>query len=194
MSAAMVVMAALAGFLFSQRGPLLVSNSKEKIPANLDDGRKEMAQVKSPVAEAELLAVKPQSISSAPHLEPAYVSDRKIVGARPEKSTNGPAVNEIAAVQSVAKTPMPRNGKKLVGSPRSDKEDAGSNSANFLVVGASFVRANPSANAKIITTLAPGTPIEVTGPAGEYFRVRALGTDTIRGYVHREDAFFEQKR
>jgi hypothetical protein len=88
---------------------------------------------------------------------------------------------------------MPRNGKKLVGSPRSDKEDAGSNSANFLVVGASFVRANPSANAKIITTLAPGTPIEVTGPAGEYFRVRALGTDTIRGYVHREDAFFERK-
>jgi general secretion pathway protein A len=64
---------------------------------------------------------------------------------------------------------------------------------NFVVTAASFVRSKPSSKAAILTTLRPGTRIKVTGITGEYFRVRALGTERVSGYVHKEDAFFEPK-
>jgi len=43
----------------------------------------------------------------------------------------------------------------------------------------------------VIATLRPGTRIQVVGRTGEYFRVRSLDNEAIRGYVHKEDAFFE---
>ena len=67
-------------------------------------------------------------------------------------------------------------------------------SRELFVIGASFVRAAPRPNAEIIATLPPGTRIQVTGPRGEYYGVRSRGTTTIRGYVHKEDAFFERKK
>lgn len=65
-----------------------------------------------------------------------------------------------------------------------------SKAANLAVTGNSFVRSSPRANAKIITTLLPGTRIQVTGRTGEYYTIRSLDTKAIRGYVHKEDAFF----
>jgi len=56
------------------------------------------------------------------------------------------------------------------------------------------VRSSPTSNAKIITTLLPGTRIEVTGRMGEYYTIRSLDTKGIRGYVHKEDAFFGSAR
>lgn len=59
----------------------------------------------------------------------------------------------------------------------------------------SFVRSAPRSNAKIIATLKPGTEIEVVSRKGPYFSVRAtVDGHTIRGYVHREDAFFGRVR
>jgi general secretion pathway protein A len=69
-----------------------------------------------------------------------------------------------------------------------------SKNRELFVIGASFVRAAPSPNAEIIATLPPGTRIQVTGPTREYYGVRSRGTTTIRGYVHKEDAFFERKK
>jgi hypothetical protein len=66
--------------------------------------------------------------------------------------------------------------------------------ANLAVTGNSFVRSSPTSNAKIITTLLPGTRIEVTGRMGEYYTIRSLDTKGIRGYVHKEDAFFGSAR
>jgi general secretion pathway protein A len=65
---------------------------------------------------------------------------------------------------------------------------------SFEVSGASsFVRSSPRSDAKIIATLQPGTEIKVLSKRGNYFRVRAtVDGETIRGYVHREDAFFER--
>lgn len=66
--------------------------------------------------------------------------------------------------------------------------------ANLAVTGNSFVRSSPTSNAKIITTLLPGTRIQVTGRMGEYYTIRSLDTKGIRGYVHKEDAFFGSAR
>jgi len=64
-------------------------------------------------------------------------------------------------------------------------------SAGFAVVGNSYVREKPASKADVIATLRPGTRIQVVGRTGEYFRVRSLDNEGIRGYVHKEDAFFE---
>jgi hypothetical protein len=68
------------------------------------------------------------------------------------------------------------------------------NRANLAVTGNSFVRSRPTSNAKIITTLLPGARIQVTGRMGEYYTIRSLDTKGIRGYVHKEDAFFGSAR
>jgi len=62
------------------------------------------------------------------------------------------------------------------------------------VTGNSFVRSSPTYNAKIITTLPPGTRIQVIGRMGDYYTIRSLDTNGIRGYVHKEDAFFGRPR
>jgi len=62
----------------------------------------------------------------------------------------------------------------------------------YQVVGNSFVREEPTAGSEIIATLRPGTQIQLMGKRGEYFRIGAsFNGETIRGYVHEEDAFFE---
>jgi hypothetical protein len=80
------------------------------------------------------------------------------------------------------------------GSAPAPRENRRENAAavHFFVTGASFVRSHPTSNAEIIATLQPGTRINVAGRTGEYYRVRSLEADTIRGYVHKEDAFFER--
>jgi general secretion pathway protein A len=65
---------------------------------------------------------------------------------------------------------------------------------NLRVVGASVVRDHPRANAKIIATLEPGSRVTVLARSRDYYRVRSMDNKSIRGYVHREDAFFESKR
>jgi hypothetical protein len=64
-------------------------------------------------------------------------------------------------------------------------------SSGFAVVGNSYVREKPASKSDVIATLRPGTRIQVVGRTGEYFRVRSLDNEGIRGYVHKEDAFFE---
>ena len=66
----------------------------------------------------------------------------------------------------------------------------------FEVVGPfSFVRRRPRSDAEIIATLQPRTQIKVVSTKGDYFRIQAVVDDkTIRGYVHREDAFFERAK
>ena len=66
--------------------------------------------------------------------------------------------------------------------------------AVFEVVGASYVRDKPSPEAEIIATLQPGTRVQVVGQTRDYFQVRSLEDRGIRGYVHREDAFFDRRR
>ena len=66
----------------------------------------------------------------------------------------------------------------------------------FEVVGqSSFVRGSPRTDAKIIATLEPSTRIKVVSANGDYLQVQAVFEGkAIRGYVHREDAFFERPK
>ena len=64
---------------------------------------------------------------------------------------------------------------------------------NFEVVGNSFVRDRPAANASIITTLRRGTQVMVESKTGDYLRVRSLSDARVTGYVHQEDAFFQAR-
>jgi general secretion pathway protein A len=65
---------------------------------------------------------------------------------------------------------------------------------NFAVSGpSSFMRNTPRSDAKIIATLESGTEVKVLSRRGNYFRVQAtVDGQPLRGYVHREDAFFER--
>jgi general secretion pathway protein A len=64
---------------------------------------------------------------------------------------------------------------------------------NFEVVQESFLRDKPGSSATV-TILPPGTRVRVEGKEGDYFRVRSLSDPGLRGYMHREDAFFERVR
>jgi general secretion pathway protein A len=64
----------------------------------------------------------------------------------------------------------------------------------YRVFDASFVRDKPRSDANITGMLEPGTRIKIQSKTGDYFRVRSLDRDPISGYVHREDAFFEQTK
>ena len=64
---------------------------------------------------------------------------------------------------------------------------------SFEVVGNSFVRDRPTANASIITTLKRGTQVMVESKTGDYLRVRSLSDARVTGYVHQEDAFFQAR-
>ena len=62
----------------------------------------------------------------------------------------------------------------------------------FEVVRPSFVRVAPRSDAEMIATLLPGMHVEVVSTKGSYLQVRSIDPGRIRGYVHREDAFFER--
>jgi hypothetical protein len=64
---------------------------------------------------------------------------------------------------------------------------------SFEVVGNSFVRDRPAANASIITTLRRGTQVMVESKTGDYLRIRSLNDARVTGYVHQEDAFFQAR-
>ena len=107
------------------------------------------------------------------------------VQAKPEDLPKDPVAPQAAAPS--AEQPQPQES-----SPK--KRD--SRLGNFEVVGhSSFVRGSPRADAKIIAMLEPSTRIKVVGAKGDYLQVQAVFEGkAIRGYVHREDAFFERPR
>jgi general secretion pathway protein A len=184
--AAIVLVTVLGGFLYSQRGVFSVPGSQ---PLR-DNGRNEIVQVQLPAPTLEEKTSTPaQPVSPASHVEPQNVSTVQL-----EKSTDAPPAETNTVMQNVSVPLVVRKDKNSEQPARGDKEDNVSKPANFVVVGRSFVRARPASSAEIIATLEPGTGINVAGPTGEYYRVRSLGEEIVRGYVHREDAFFERKK
>jgi general secretion pathway protein A len=81
--------------------------------------------------------------------------------------------------------------RPLVRDQSTDREPASSR-GRFEVIGNSFVREKPDAKSDVIATLRPGTRIQLVGRSGEYLQIRSMESESIRGYVHKEDAFFER--
>jgi hypothetical protein len=107
------------------------------------------------------------------------------VQAKPEDLPKDPVIPQAAAPSS--QRPQPQES-----SPK--KRDA--RLGTFEVVGhSSFVRSSPRADAKIIAMLEPSTRLKVVSAKGDYLQIQAVFEGkAIRGYVHREDAFFERPR
>ncbi len=59
------------------------------------------------------------------------------------------------------------------------------------VVKRSTVRAKPNNESAIIAELEPGDRVTVLAKSRDYYHVRSVEDKSVRGYVHREDAFFE---
>ena len=192
--AAIVLLTVLGGFLYSQRGAFFDFNSSNNIAAPVASGRNEMGQAKlaAHALEPKPFTIKPQPTLPAPHTETISVSNQSLSTARLEETTNVRAAEEKVTAQQVSTAVITPENKKSEPPPRDDRRKNASSAEDFLVAGASFVRSEPTSNAEIIATLKPGTRINVAGRTGEYYRVRSLGTETIRGYVHKEDAFFER--
>jgi type II secretory pathway predicted ATPase ExeA len=190
--AAIVLLTVLGGYLYSYKGMSSAINAAGNIAAPVAGGHTEAGQ-------AELAAHAPQTKSSALNppasqthpLEPIAVANQNVAAALPEESTKAPAVEEKVNAPQLSSSSITPEHKESAPPPRDNRRENAS-AVNFFVTGASFVRAHPTSNAEIIATLQPGTRINVAGRTGEYYRVRSLETDTIRGYVHKEDAFFER--
>lgn len=187
-TAAIVVLAGFSVLFHPNERGIFTSRPNNDIAATGNAGRKEINRVDSAVStlEAKTSTIAPQSFP-APQIQTVNAST-----AQSEKWI-APAATEAkvqAASMAVIKVPDGQNAK---GPARSDNENTSTKGVNFLVVEPSFVRAKPTADAVIIATLEPGARITVTGRTGEYYRIRSLGTEVIRGYVHKEDAFFERE-
>jgi hypothetical protein len=192
--AAIVLLTVLGGFLYSRRGAFSDFTSSSNIAAPATNGRNEMDQAKlaTQALEPKPSTIHPQPTLPAPRTETVSVPNENVSTARLKEATNGRRAEEKVTAQQVPTAPIAPENKKSAPPPREDRQENASSAQDFLVAGASFVRSQPTSNAEIIATLKPGTRINVAGRTGEYYRVRSLGTETIRGYVHKEDAFFER--
>jgi general secretion pathway protein A len=105
------------------------------------------------------------------------------VQARPQDLPKNPDAQQTTAPNPEQSQPQESSAKKR-----------DSRLGTFEVVGhSSFVRGSPRAEARIIAQLEPSTRIKVISAKGDYLQVQAVFEGKpIRGYVHREDAFFER--
>ena len=121
--------------------------------------------------------------------EPELALPRRESVARERKEPENPA-NE--GVSRQPETPNSEQSKPQESLPKKKDPRLGI----FEIVGhSSFLRGTPRSDAKIIATLEPSTRIKVVSAKGDYLQVQAVFEGkTIRGYVHREDAFFERPK
>jgi hypothetical protein len=105
------------------------------------------------------------------------------VQAKPQDLPKNPDAQQTTAPNPEQSQPQESSAKKR-----------DSRLGTFEVVGhSSFVRGSPRAEARIIAQLEPSTRIKVISAKGDYLQVQAVFEGKpIRGYVHREDAFFER--
>ncbi len=189
-SAAFVVLIGFSALFYPREWGVFRFPSSD-ITATGDRGRKAINRVVSPAStlDARATTSAPQPNVPAPEIQSVDVSVQNLPTAQLEEVI-APAPAE-ARMQQVSRAVVKVPDDPIANKPlRADQQN---NGANFVVVGPSFVRAKPTDDAAIIATLEPGTRITIAGRTGEYFRINSLGAETIHGYVHKEDAFFERK-
>jgi len=186
--AAIVVLTVLGGFLYSRRQPFSNLDFPGNIELPVTSGRDEVGQAKlaASALEPKSSAINRELTLPPYHNETVPVANQLVSIVPPGETTNVPVAEERVAAL------ITTGNKKSEPSGRDDRPESASSTENFFVSGASFVRSEPTSNAEIIATLEPGTLINIAGRTGAYYRVRSLGVETIRGYVHKEDAFFER--
>lgn len=130
----------------------------------------------------------------------AQIPDTKTIPeAQPSKTPPTPMKEETRPVEPPEKqsveprTEAPKKDPAQISREVAPKREQPALVGNFEVVQESFLRDKPESNSAV-TILPPGTRVRVEGKEGDYLRVRSLSDPGIRGYMHREDAFFERVR
>jgi general secretion pathway protein A len=124
--------------------------------------------------------------------------------AEPQPPKTPPRPADDRAVGSAATDLKPRRFESQTAAlkrepPQVERENTAKNPpaislGHFEVVQNSFLRDKPGSGAAITATLPPGTWVKIESKDGDYLRVSSLNDPGVRGYVHREDAFFERIR
>ncbi|HXV79971.1 MAG TPA: AAA family ATPase [Candidatus Binatia bacterium] len=109
------------------------------------------------------------------------------------KETTGTIRDQLEGQPVDSRTDPPETERLQLDRKTTSKRETPSLLGNFEVIQDSFLRDKPG-SATTITILPPGTRIRVERRDGDYFRVHSLDEPELRGYVHREDAFFERIR
>ncbi len=153
----------------------------------------------APMAEKPALITE-QSNESELNKNAAPIPDSKTIA---EPQTPKTPATRVEEGTETGDRPKTQPVEPQIGSPESEpaqlnrqitpKREQPSFLGNFEVVQDSFLRDKPASDAAI-TTLPPGTRVRVESKNGDYLRVRSLNDPELRGYVHREDAFFERIR
>ena len=169
-------------------------------PVPLEAGHEEMADLRSVNHE------------NGPSLAPRIANSGNQISTQgsqspPPGDANSPgnprrALNAAPTMQTpsdkVAEPPSPQNAeprsRKKVNPPTSTRKASKPAGLTLEVVGVSMVRDNPSHKARIIATLAPGTRVRLLAKSRDYYHVSSMQEKSVRGYVHREDAFFSRIR
>jgi general secretion pathway protein A len=190
---AIVGLTVSGAFLYLWEGAILDSASRTDIADSRTNLPTEVHAPAEPLPEASDVAALREP-GPPPQIVPTPVSNSIgiTVPLTAQQSTDVPIAEPKAAKGNPPAAVERDKEKKPDKAERADPK-LGEPRANFVVVGRSFVRARPTSNAEIIATLEPGASINIAGRSGEYFQVRSLGREQVRGYVHREDAFFERK-
>jgi len=190
-SVAIVLLTGLGIFLHQRewRFPLLGFNADGGVPRG--GGRKDIKTIAvvASALEPKSSAIIPQAKLSAPQSQTLSTSDQDASPLTKENQMN-------VLVAAVPSKDLEAGGARPERPPQAlpENKQKSPQRANLAVTDNSFVRSSPTSNAKIITTLPPGTRIQVTGRMGEYYTIRSLDKKGIRGYVHKEDAFFSSAR
>ncbi|MGE5215945.1 MAG: AAA family ATPase [Chloroflexota bacterium] len=191
-SAAIVLLVGLS-VLYSHETRFSLPGSYSAPAAAVEARSKDMNKIDlaASALKSKASSIMPRATLTAAQTQREILSVQNFSSGQPKNAIVASAakgtVNHVATEAIVPKLP------KTVGPPHSDKKETIANSATFLVVGPSFVRAKPTFSAAITATLEPGTRITIAGRTGDYYKIRSLGTEMIHGYVHKEDAFFERK-
>ncbi len=127
------------------------------------------------------------------HTQPAAIyeePEQRDTPASLEKKPSGGDRSQSAKAPQVARRFDGGQHLALVEPQKTEAGRAQSSVPGYTVVENSYVRDKPTSKAEVIATLRPGTRIQVVGRFGDYFEVRSSDHEAIRGYVHKEDAFF----
>ncbi len=177
------ILIGVGALLYSQRTEFFIGESSE-------------AEIRSPRNEIEYAKIVPLRAGIPIPTNPQISSPiQNVFIDSLETAKVAPKADESLQLRKVAASPVGVSHEKEfhqrhLPSVKQETVSVG----NFDVVRDSFLRNTPRANAKIIATLEPGTHINVVRRDGDYYLVQATGSQSLRGYVHREDAFFERTR
>jgi general secretion pathway protein A len=118
----------------------------------------------------------------------------KIDGQNTLKSANGKRTRAVKVSQTPSSDDGDPGHAEAARFPLRNASRSADAGKTLKVVATSLLRKKPSAGAEIVSSLEPGSRVAVLSKSGDFYHVRSLDEKTIRGYVHREDAFFEHRK